>query len=112
MTFGTMLWVFHASQPMFQTGWFIESLATQVLVVFIIRTSRQPFYRSKPSKWLTITCLSVVSIGVILPFTSLADSLGFSPLPPLYFLFFAGIVSTYLLLVMWLRAKFLRRFSL
>ncbi|HEY5668224.1 MAG TPA: HAD-IC family P-type ATPase, partial [Candidatus Saccharimonadales bacterium] len=111
LTFGTLLWLFDAKAPLFQTGWFVESLATQVLVVFIIRTSRIPFYKSKPSKWLTITCLSMVAIGVLLPFTPLAAGLGFVALPPLYFLCLAALVGTYLLLVMWLRGRFLRKFS-
>lgn len=111
LTFGTMLWVFHASQPLFQTGWFVESLATQVLVVFIIRTSRVPFYKSRPSKWLVITCLSVVGIGLLLPLSPFASGLGFQMLPPLYFLCLLVLVGTYLLLVAWLRGRFLRKFS-
>ena len=109
LTFGTMLWVFHATQPMFQTGWFVESLATQVLVVFIIRTTRTPFYKSRPSKWLIITCLSVVAAGLLLPYSPLARGLGFTMLPPLYFLCLLVLVGTYLLIVMLLREKFLRK---
>lgn len=112
LTFGTMLWIFHAKQPLFQTGWFVESLATQVLVIFIIRTSRRPFFKSRPSGWLTLTCLGMVAVGLLLPFSPLAHSLGFVALPPLYFLSLLLLVTTYLLLVMWLRSKFLRRFSL
>ena len=111
MTFGMMLWFFHANQPMFQTGWFVESLATQVLVVFVIRTSRVPFYKSRPSKWLTLTCLSVVAAGLLLPYTPLAHGLGFVMLPPLYFLCLIGLVGTYILLVMVLRRLFLRKMS-
>ena len=110
LTFGMMLWVFHAGQPLFQTGWFVESLATQVLVVFIIRTNRIPFYKSRPSRGLIITCLSVVATGLILPFTPLAKGLGFIPLPPLYFLCLIVLVVSYLLLVMWLRGKFLKKY--
>ncbi len=111
LTFGLMIYVFHASEPLFQTGWFVESLATQVLVVFIIRTNRRPFYKSRPSKWLAIACLGVVAIGILLPFSPLANGLGFVPLPPVYFLCLALLVGTYLLLVAKLRAKFLKRFS-
>lgn len=111
LTFGMMLWVFHADQALFQTGWFVESLATQVLVVFIIRTTRVPFYKSRPSKWLTATCLSVVAVGLLLPFTPLASGLGFTPLPPVFFLFLGLLVGTYLLLVMFLRGRFLNKFS-
>lgn len=111
LTFGVMLWLFHATAPLFQTGWFVESLATQVLVVFIIRTNRVPFYKSRPSKWLTITCLSVVAIGLLLPLSPFSSSLGFQALPPLYFLCLLFLVGTYLLLVMLLRKRFLRTFS-
>lgn len=112
LTFGMMLWVFHAQAPLFQTGWFVESLATQVLVVFIIRTNRVPFYKSRPSKWLIIACLGVVGTGLLLPLSPLSQGLGFQVLPPLYFLFLLLLTSTYLLLVMWLRGKFLRKFNL
>lgn len=111
LTFAVMLVVFNANESLFQTGWFVESLATQVLVVFIIRTSRIPFYKSRPSKWLVSTCLTVVAIGVALPYSPLAPGLGFSPLPPLYFACLLGLVGTYLLLIMWLRGRFLRRFA-
>ncbi len=111
LTFGMMIWVFHASQPLFQTGWFVESLATQVLVVFIIRTSRVPFYKSRPSKWLVITCLSVVGIGLLLPISPFAHDLGFQMLPPLYFLCLLFLVGTYLLLVAWLRGRFMKKYA-
>lgn len=111
LTFGLMIYVFHASEPLFQTGWFVESLATQILVVFIIRTNRRPFYKSRPSKWLAVACLGAVAVGIILPYSPLASGLGFVPLPPVYFLCLALLVGTYLLLVAKLRARFLKRFS-
>ncbi len=98
LTFFMMLWIFHASEALFHTGWFVESLATQTLVLFIIRTAGNPL-RSRPSLPLTITTISVVCIGIILPFTPLAAPLGLTPLPALYFLFLAAMVVTYLLLV-------------
>ncbi len=112
LTFGMMLWVFHANAALFQTGWFVESLATQVLVIFIIRTVRQPFYKSRPSKWVIMTCLGVVAIGVLLPYMPFAHSLGFVPLPAPYFLGLFALVITYLAIVAWLRAKFLRRIQM
>ena len=112
LTFGVMIFIFHASGALFQTGWFVESLATEVLVVFVIRTSRTPFFKSRPGRGLTITCLSMVGIGLILPFTPLASSLGFVSLPPLYFLVLILLVGTYLFLVARLKDVFLKRFSL
>lgn len=93
-----MLVVFHATQSLFQTGWFVESLATQTLVIFVIRTARNPF-KSRPSNALIATVLIAVLIGMLLPFSPLASLLGFVPLPPLYFLFLISATITYLLLV-------------
>jgi P-type Mg2+ transporter len=108
LTFFIMLWVFHASEALFHTGWFVESLATQTLVLFIIRTAGNPL-RSRPSLPLAITTILVVCIGIILPFTPLAGTLGFTPLPPLYFLFLAGMIIIYLLLVEIVKRRLMRR---
>jgi Mg2+-importing ATPase len=98
LTFYVLLHVFHSSQVLFHTGWFVESLATQTLVLFVIRTSKNPF-RSRPSGPLTATCLAVVAIGMYLPFSPLASVLGFTPLPAAYFAFLAVATGAYLLLV-------------
>ncbi len=103
-----MLRVFHASESLFHTGWFVESLATQTLVLFIIRTAGNPL-RSRPSLPLTITTLLMVAIGIILPYTPLAGDLGFTPLPGLHFLFLAGMTITYLLLVELVKRRLMRR---
>ncbi|HET8851010.1 MAG TPA: HAD-IC family P-type ATPase [Ktedonobacteraceae bacterium] len=108
LTFLVMLAVFHAAEPLFHTGWFVESLATQTLVLFIIRTSGNPL-RSRPSLPLTITVLTVVAFGLILPFTPLAGPLRFVPLPGPYFLFLAGAVLIYLLLVEVVKRLLMRR---
>jgi P-type Mg2+ transporter len=81
LTFGLMLGVLHAGETEFQTGWFVESLATQTLIVFAIRTRRVPFLRSKSGTALTVTILSVVAIGVILTLVPLRRTLGFTVLP-------------------------------
>ena len=98
LTFGVLLSVFRASEPLFQTGWFVESLATQTLVLFVIRTAGHPL-KSRPSLPLAATAILVVLIGVALPFTPLADTLGFEALPGTYFVFFGGVTLTYLVLV-------------
>jgi Mg2+-importing ATPase len=112
ITYAVLLWVFHAPAGLFQTGWFIESLATQTLIVFVIRTAKTPFFKSKPSKWLTISSLSIVAIGIALPFSPLAKSLGFVAPPPLYFVYFAVIVVTYLFFVDIVKRLFLQKYSL
>jgi Mg2+-importing ATPase len=108
LTFIALLKVFSASEQMFHTGWFVESLATQTLVIFIIRTAGNPF-RSRPSIPLTATTIGVVMAGIVIPFTSLGKVLGFTPLPIAFFLFLGGATITYLLLVEIVKRKLMRR---
>ena len=98
LTFWVLLRLFHAPEALFHTGWFVESLATQTLVIFVIRTLKSPF-KSRPSAPLALTTCAVVAIACILPVTPLAPWLGFVPLPPAYFLFLGVATVTYLLLV-------------
>jgi len=98
LTFFVLLRFFHAGEPEFHTGWFVESLATQTLVLFVIRTMRRP-WRSRPSGALAITTLVIALLGVLLPYTPLAAPLGFTPLPLMYFAFLVPATLTYLLLV-------------
>jgi len=108
LTFFIMLGVFNASEVLFHTGWFVESLATQTLVLFVIRTAGNPL-RSRPSRPLTITTLLIVLVGILLPFTPLAGYLGFTPVPGLYFLFLVAMTVTYLLLVEVVKRRLMRR---
>jgi Mg2+-importing ATPase len=98
LTFFVLLRVFHASEQFFHTGWFVESLATQTLVIFVIRTARNPL-RSRPSLALTLTTIAVVLFAVLLPYTSLGSLIGFIPLPITFLLFILVATGTYLLLV-------------
>ena len=107
LTFYVLLHFFHTSEAQFHTGWFVESLATQTLVLFVIRTSKNPL-RSRPSGPLTATCLAVVAIGLYLPFSPLAHVLGFTPLPVAYFAFLAVATAAYLLLVEAAKRRLLR----
>jgi Mg2+-importing ATPase len=108
LTFFIMLKVFQASEQLFHTGWFVESLATQTLVLFVIRTGGNPL-RSRPSLPLTITTLLVVVVGIVLPFTPLNGVLGFTPLPAKYFLFLLGMTVTYLMLVELVKRRLMRQ---
>ena len=87
-TFFVMLWVFHcwdpSRAPVFQTGWFVESLMTQTLIIHVIRTNKIPFIQSRASRSLLLTTLSIMAFGIWLPYSPLASSLGFTPLPRLY----------------------------
>lgn len=108
LTFFVLLNVFQASEKLFHTGWFVESLATQLLVVFVIRTAGNPF-TSRPSRPLIVTVLAIVLVGMVLPFTPLAAPLGFLPLPPSYFVFLAAATATYLALVQIVKSWLLGR---
>jgi P-type Mg2+ transporter len=99
LTFVIMLQVFHAGPALFRSGWFVESLATQTLVIFVIRTRRTPFLRSRPSVPLAAAALGVVAVGVALPLTPLAGLLGFQALPLPFYLALAAMVVVYLALV-------------
>ncbi|MGD0273217.1 MAG: magnesium-translocating P-type ATPase [Gaiellaceae bacterium] len=99
LTFAVMLYVFNAGDTLFRSGWFVESLATQTLVIFVIRTRRVPFYKSRPSLPLLSTTLACAAAGVALPFIGpLARLLGFRPLPLLFLVVLAGMIVTYLAL--------------
>ncbi len=110
LTFFVMLGVFRADEKLFHTGWFVESLVTQTLVLFVIRTAGNPL-RSRPSLPLASTVLVVVALGLVLPFTPLAGVLGFTPLPLAYLLFLAAATATYLLMVEFAKRRIMRRFA-
>ena len=95
LTFYVLIHWFNAQESLFRTGWFVESMATQVLVIFVIRTRRNPL-RSRPHAWLLMTSLAVVLTAMLLPFTPLAPYLGFTPLPLSFFGLLAGLVVAYL----------------
>jgi Mg2+-importing ATPase len=113
LTFGLLIRVFHASSnpSLFHTGWFVESLATQTLVVFVIRTAGNPF-KSRPSWPLLTAVLSVVAIAIALPYTSLRELLGFTPLPLSLLGMIALLTVTYLALVQAVKTRFYRRYAL
>jgi Mg2+-importing ATPase len=113
LTFGVLLWVFHASTnaPLFHTGWFVESLATQTLVVFVIRTAGNPL-KSRPSLPLLISVLAIVATAVVLPYAPLASLLGFTPLPLSLLGAIALLAVTYLFLVQAVKSWFYRRHGL
>ena len=105
LTYGIMLFIFGTfvatpqAAAVFQSGWFVESFWTEVLVIFVIRTRRVPFITSRPGKWLTVLTLSCVAFGTIVPFTPLGSFLGFAVLPVEYWVLLILMVATYLLLV-------------
>ena len=108
LTFWVMLAVLHAGHSEFRTGWFVESIATQTLVVYVIRTRRVPFFKSKPSLPMLLVPTAAALVGAILPYTGLASLLGFTPLPASFFLLLVGMVVVYLLLVELAKTRFYR----
>lgn len=108
ITFGVMIWVFNAGDKLFRSAWFVESLATQTLVIFVIRTRRAPFWRSRPSLPLAVTTLAAVAVGTALPFSPLAGMLGFTRLPAGFLAILVLMVATYLGLVELGKARFFR----
>ena len=111
LTFFLLIKVLHADEPLFHTGWFIESLATQVLVIFVIRTRGNPL-TSRPHPLLTITSLSIVGIGMLLPFMPFATLLGFTTPPLMFYLLLMVTTAAYLLLAEQIKRIFFRHYKL
>lgn len=107
LTFFTILFVFipfipiamltEEQQNLFQTAWFIESVCSQILVVFVIRTRRTPFWKSKPSKYLITSSIAIITFAVIVPLTPIGALFGFVAPPPLFFVALALLLGAYLL---------------
>lgn len=111
LTFFVLLRFFHASEVLFHTGWFVESLATQSLVIFVVRTGGAP-WRQRPSRLLVVNVLTCVAVGLLLPYSPVAATLGFVPLPVPYLLFVLATVALYLRAVELAKRPLLRRAGL
>src|SRR6202790_5670395 len=114
VTYFMMLYVYSAwdNPALFQTGWFVESLLTQTLIIHIIRTAKIPFLESRASTALIMTTIVIAAIGMALPFTCLGDFLGFVPLPPAYWVALSLILLSYIALTHFVKTWFIRRFGL
>lgn len=108
MTFGVLLFVFHAGEPLFQAGWFLESILTQVLVVFIIRTRLRPFRDSRPSVALTLSTIAIAGLAVFLVL-EMATVFSFARLSLVQILTLAGIVAVYLACAELVKQRFYAR---
>jgi Mg2+-importing ATPase len=113
LTFFMMLYVFNAwhNPALFHTGWFVESIFTQTLIIHVIRTNKIPFIQSRASWPLILTSLVIVAVGAWLTVSPLADTLGFVPLPPLYWLYLAIMLLGYAILTQLVKTWFIRRFG-
>jgi len=113
-TFFTMLYVFHCwnNPALFQTGWFVESILTQTLIIHIIRTAHIPFVESWASPPLIAATLTICAIGIALPFTPLGGTLGFVKLPGLFWPIVASFLLSYAVLTTLVKTWFIRRWGL
>jgi Mg2+-importing ATPase len=106
LTFYVMIVILNAGHSEFRTGWFVESLATQTLVIFVIRTRRVPFLRSRPSRAMIALPITCAVIGAVLPFSPLSHVLGFASLPVEFFLILIAMIVGYLVLAELVKARF------
>jgi Mg2+-importing ATPase len=111
VTFVVLLFIFKASEAFFHTGWFLESLCTQTLVIHVIRTGKIPFIESKPSQFLIFASIYIVTIGLMIPFTPLGKYFGFIPPPATYFIALITIVIAYLFMVQSIKSWFIKRYG-
>jgi len=115
VTFLVMWFVFGANAPahqsLFQSGWFIESLATQTLIVHMIRTAKVPFIQSRATWPVLATTGAIIAVGLLLPFERLGSKLGLVPLPGSYFLWLVGILLGYAALMQVVKGWYIRRFG-
>jgi P-type Mg2+ transporter len=98
-------------ESLFQTGWFVESLLTQTLIVHIIRTRRIPFFGSRASAPMIMTTLFIIAIGVWLPYSSFAKDLGMVALPGIYWIWLAVFLLSYSVITHFVKVWFLKKFG-
>ncbi len=113
-TYGMMLFVFHAwtNPSLFQTGWFVESLLTQTLIIHIIRTARIPFIESHASPSLIATTITICAVGIVLPFTWAGAALGFIPVPWLYWPLVVSMLLVYAVVTHFVKVWFVKQWGL
>jgi Mg2+-importing ATPase len=113
ITFYIMIKVFQTinNPSLFQTGWFVESLVSQTLIIYVIRTNKIPFLQSSPSKPLLLTTLLIAAVGIYLPYSPLAASLGFTSLPSLYWLILLAMIFGYFVITQIIKTLFIKKYG-
>jgi Mg2+-importing ATPase len=111
LTFFVMLFIFNASEPLFQTAWFTESLTSQTLVIFAIRTRRSPFWKSKPSELLLLSSVAIITFALVLPYTPLGEIFMFVKPPAIFYIALAAILSAYVALAEVVKSWFYKRYG-
>jgi Mg2+-importing ATPase len=114
-TFAVMYFIFSANTPekqgLFQSGWFVEGLLSQTLIIHMIRTAKIPFFQSNAAAPLLVLTLCVMAVGIAIPFTSIGATVGLVPLPAAYFPWLAGTLLCYCLLTQFVKRWYIRRFG-
>jgi Mg2+-importing ATPase len=110
LTFGVLLFVMSATPDVFRTAWFVESLCTQALVIFVIRTRVSPFYRSRPSRALVVSSLAIVATALLLPVSPVGTLFRLVPPPTVFYAFLVGVVAAYLVTVELVKAWFYKKY--
>ena len=115
VTFLVMWFVLQANAPehhaLFQSGWFVEGLLSQTLIVHMIRTQKIPFLQSTASLPVIVATGMIIAFGMYIPFSNLGAAVGMVPLPSSYFLWLAGILLAYSILTQWVKVWFIKRFQ-
>jgi Mg2+-importing ATPase len=107
LTFAGLLWLFHASVSAFRTGWFVESLLTELVVVLVMRT-RRPFFASRPGRLLVVSTVVVAALALAIPYLPLVGVLGFAPLAPPLLAGLVLVTATYVVATEILKRWFYR----
>ena len=107
LTFGVLLWLFHATPELFRTGWFVESLLTELVIALVVRT-RRPFFRSRPGNVLSISTLALIGVAFAIPYLPYAEVLGFVPMPLSLVPTLAAITALYVLATELMKTWFYR----
>jgi Mg2+-importing ATPase len=114
-TFALMFFLFGANNPdaqgLFQSGWFVEGLLSQTLIIHMIRTAKVPFFQSTAAPPLLVLTLCIMAVGVAIPFTELGSAVGLLPLPAAYFPWLAGTLLAYCLLTQVVKRWYIRKFG-
>jgi Mg2+-importing ATPase len=105
LTFGTLLWIFRASPELFRTGWFVESLLTELVIALVVRT-RRPFFRSRPGTVLLTSTMVLIPIAFAIPYAPYASVFGFVPLPGVLLAAIAAITAMYVVATELLKRRF------
>jgi Mg2+-importing ATPase len=108
LTFGALLGLFHTTPELFRTGWFVESLLTELVVALVVRT-RRPFFRSKPGKVLLVSTIVLIPVTFAIPYVPHIGVLGFVTLPPGLLAVLAGVTALYVLATELMKKWFYRR---